>query len=574
MERAGYFYQDDPQFGIDVEPDEFEYPDFLLNLTDRPQGPQWLQDYLRSLDRAVLAGDEVHARAALTKADPLLFALTYLSHHLYSVETGDKLSFAEFHLDLLEQAKEWSEHSRTPREYRDSYVAPRGVGKSTWLFLILPIWAAAHKHVKFLVAFSDSADQSKNHLATIRGEFDTNDLLRQDFPELCEPKVRRPGGPVGKKLVASRVDMVEQANGFVMMAKGSGTAARGLKVGKLRPDLIVLDDIEPGEEKYSPTVARQRLRWMLETVFHLNEFARVVIVGTVTAPGSIMHQLVESVLHPYDNEADWIEEQNIEVHYYAPILLNDDGSERSCWPGKWTLEYLKKYEHTREYKKEFLNQPVSLDGTYWSDEDFIYADLPTVRTALVLDPAVTSHATSHDTGLAIVGLWHPKAGVPMLGETEVPERLQGLILNPMIVVKFATRVKLPPKQLRESVLWYLEQWPEIGEVVVESNQGGDTWKMVFHHMPVRLKLTWSSFKKPLRLTRLLNLYQRGKVVHSRPIPRLEQEQCAYSGEDSEEPDIIDAVEIGARYFLTPKKILQGGTYSYGRRTPAGVSDDG
>lgn len=568
MERQGYFFESDPAFS--TEPEEFEYPDFLLHLIDRPQGPEWFQDYLRSLDRSVLAGNEPIARAALTKEDPLLFALTYLSHHLYSVETHDKLSFAEFHLDLLEHAKSWREKAHDPREHRDSYVAPRGCGKSTWLFLLLPVWAAAHKHVKFIVAFSDSAEQAKNHLATIRGELDTNDLLQQDFSDLCEPKVRRQGGALGKKLVASRVDMIEQRNGFVMMAKGSGTAARGLKVGKLRPDLIVLDDIEPGEENYSPTIMKHRLRWMLETVFHLNEFARVIIVGTVTAPGSIMHQLVEYQLHPedVDESEDWIQDQNIRVHYYPPILLNDDGTERSCWPGKWPIAYLKKHEHTKEFKKEFLNQPVSLNGTYWSAEDYIYANLPTVRTVLAIDPAVTSHENSHDTGLAIVGLWHPRAQLPL--EDDIPEQLQGTMLQPKVVVKFATILHLPPKQLRESVLWYLEQWPEIGEMVVESNQGGDTWSMVFHHIPVKLKLTWSSLSKAIRQTRMLNLYQRGRIIHASPLPRLEQTQCAYDG--GEDKDILDAVEIGARHFLTVPKKVSGGTYSYGRRTPLGVSD--
>jgi hypothetical protein len=573
VERQGYFFEGGPGFGVEVEPDEFEYPDFLLNLIDHPQGPKWFQDYLRSLNRAVLAGDEPAARASLSKNDPLLFALTYLPQHLHSPETGDKLSFAEFHLDLLEHAKEWTEKGTKPREHRDAYVAPRGVGKSTWLFLLLPVWAAAHKHVKFIVAFSDSADQAKNHLATIRGEFDTNDLLQQDFADLCEPRVRRPGGPVGKKLVASRTDMIEQRNGFVMVAKGSGTAARGLKVGKTRPDLIVLDDIEPGEENYSPTIMRHRLRWMLETVFHLNEFARVIVVGTVTAPGSIMHQLIESELHPGDTEEEWIEDQEIEVHYYEPILLNDDGTERSCWPGKWSLEYLKKHAHTKEYKKEFLNQPVSMNGTFWSSEDFIYADLPTVRTVLALDPAVTAHATSHDTGIAIVGLWHPRAGLPLPDDERVIERLRGT-LEPKIAVKFATRVRLGPKQLRESVLWYLEQWPEIGAIVIETNQGRDTWTMVLHHMPVRVIQSWSALPKPIRLTKLLNLYQRGRVVHSRPISRLEQEQCAYDGTNSDEPDIIDAVEIGARHFLTVPKRMSGGTYSYARRSPVGVGDDG
>jgi hypothetical protein len=548
LSESYYFRQDEPE----QEEVKLEYPDVLLKLIDRPSGPEWFQEYLRSLDRDALASDDPLDRIRVTRDDPLLFALTYLVHHLHSTETRNKISFAEFHLNILDDAKEWTEKPTEPRQYRDCYVAPRGVGKSTWLFLLLPIWAAAHGHIRFIAAFSDSADQAKNHLATIRGEFDTNDLLIQDFPMLCAPKVRRTGGALAKKTVSARVDKIEQANDFVMIAKGSGTAARGLKVGKRRPDMLILDDIEPGEERYSEAVMRFRLRWMLETVFHLNEYARVIIVGTVTAPGSIMHQLVESELHPAEDTPDWIADQEVEVHYYAPILLNVDGSERSCWPAKWSLEYLKAHEHTREYKKEFLNQPVSLAGDYWTSEDFIHQERGTVFDILTIDPVVSDTEHSHDTGLAIVGRALPSDKMP----------------GRPVVVKFATRVRLPPAKLRETVMWYLDQYPEIGLIRIESNQGGTTWREILHDIPVNVELTWSKLPKPVRNARLLNCYQRGQVVHHHPLNRLEQEMCAYRGGDN---DMIDAVEAGVRKFISPPKPrVSGGTYSYGRVTPLRV----
>jgi hypothetical protein len=567
----GYLFAPDSE--LNAEPDEEHvYPDALLRLIDKPSGPEWFRTYLAGLDRPALASDDPSDRAKLTKRDPLLFALVYLFHHLHSVETRNKLSFAEFHLDILEEARKWIRRVRGPREARDAYVAPRGSGKSTWLFNLLPVWGAAHGWIKFIVAFSDSADQAKNHLATIRSEFDTNDLLIQDFPLLCEPKVRRTGGALGKKTVSARVDKIEQANDFVMVAKGSGTAARGLKVGKRRPDLIILDDIEPGEERYSPDVMRYRLKWMLETVFHLNEFARVIIVGTVTAPGSIMHQLVESDLHPGEDTPEWIEEQKIHVHYYAPILPNDDGTERSCWPAKWPLDYLKGIQHTREYKKEFLNQPVSPTGDFWSDDDFIYADLPTVYDILALDPAVSDTDSSHDTGVAIIGLYDPRAGSPMPDDDRLLDWMRGMPDQRRAVVKLATTVRLPPKKLREMVLWYVDQYPEIGLLRVESNQGKETWRSVFHDIPVRVELTWSKLPKIFRATRLLNNYQRGRVVHSRRLPRLEQEMCAYHGGDV---DIIDAVEVGVRKFIEPpKQRLQGGTVSWAKRTPMSMLSGG
>ena len=551
MESAEYSFAPDSGYG--EEDVTLEYPTLLLRLIAKPSGPEWLKEYLATLDSAALSSDDPHDRTELMRDDPLLFALCYLIHHLRSDETHNKLSFAEFHLDVLEDAKEWATHPTAPREFRDCYVAPRGVGKSTWLFTILPIWAAAYKHVNFIVAFSDSSDQSKNHLATMRNEFDMNNLLIQDFPDLCEPKIRQKGGAMSKKLVSSRVDRIEQANGFVMIAKGSGAAARGMKVGTRRPDLIILDDIEPGEEKYSPAVMIQRLRWMLETVFHLNEFARLIIVGTVTAPGSIMHQLVESVLHPSDETPGWIKDQQIDVHYYAPILLNDDGTERSGWPAKWPLAYLKEHEHTASFKKEFLNQPISIDGNFWTVDDIRYLDVEVPYAVLHLDPATTSNSGSHPTGLAIVG-FNP--------------------ITAQAIVLFATQVKLSPQKLRESVLWYCEQYPEIGLVQIESNQGGETWRSVFHDMPVRVDLTWSSLPKQLRLTRLLNLYQRDRVRHKAPIMRLEQYMTAYTGTDAQAygNDIIDAVEGAVRKFIHAPKRPVGGTYSYMRHTVAADVD--
>jgi hypothetical protein len=543
VERLGgsYFFSPDEPGDEEVQ---LEYPVVLLRLIDKPSGPAWFKKYLAGLDRDALASDDPEERIRLTKDDPLLFALVYLIHHLHSPETNERLSLADFHRDVIEAAKAWRERGRRPRQFRSCWITPRGMGKSTWLFCILPVWAAAHGHIKFIVAFSDSADQAKNHLATIRGEFDTNELLIQDFPELCMPKVRRTGGSLAKKTVSARVDKIEQANDFIMMAKGSGTAARGLKSGKRRPDLIILDDIEPGEEKYSPAVMVFRLRWMLETVFHLNEFARVVIVGTVTAPGSVMHQLVESVLHPSEDTPDWIADQEIVVHYYPPTILKADGTERSCWPAKWAIEYLKSHENKQDYKKEFLNQPVNLAGDYWTSEDFVYSELDTVFDILSIDPGnLTKDPSAHDTGLAILGF----------------------SLAKKVVVKFATTIRQPPKKLRETVLWYLDQYPEIGLVRVESNQGGTVWEAILHDVPVKVELSWSDLPKEIRNSRMLSDYQRGRIVHHHPLARLEQEMCGYRGGDN---DIIDAVQLGVRKFIQPpKKRMQGGTFSYANRRP-------
>ena len=58
------------------------------------------------------------------------------------------------------------------------------------------------------------------------------------------------------------------------------------------PDLLILDDIEPHEARYSAALAANRLATLREAILPLNIYAHVILVGTVTMQGSIVHQIV------------------------------------------------------------------------------------------------------------------------------------------------------------------------------------------------------------------------------------------------------------------------------------------
>jgi hypothetical protein len=230
--------------------------------------------------------DTTEGRKVLTRLNPKLFALVYLRHHLAGDETGDVISFSEMHDDWYAQMLAWVKPSKDPKAWRRAFIAPRNSAKSTTWFLIAILWAACHKHVKFAAAFADSATQAEGHLATFKKELDNNALLRKDWPELCRPMTRNT-----KRLsVADSRAMTQQGNGFVFAAKGVDSATLGLKVGERRPDLIILDDIEPDGSNYSAAQAVKRLATLQNAILPLNEWARVVWVGTVTLDGSLAHQ--------------------------------------------------------------------------------------------------------------------------------------------------------------------------------------------------------------------------------------------------------------------------------------------
>jgi len=406
---------------------------------------------------------------------------------------------------------------------RHAEVAPRGCGKSSWWFLFLPLWAAAYGHLKFVAAFAHSAAQSEQHLSTFKNELDTNALLRHDFPELCEPARRQTGATV-----ADRQGMLHTRSGFTFASRGMDSANLGMKVGASRPDCLILDDVEPDESSYSPYLAQKRLTTLVDAVLALNIYARVILVGTVTMPGSIVHQLVKAA-NGEDHET-WIDDEQFQAHHYRAIATDDDGVERSIWPEKWPLSWLQSRRGTREYAKNYDNDPHGVDGGYWSKGDFQYGTLvAATRTALVIDPAVTSGPKSDRSGLAVVS-YSPSEG--------------------RCVVEHASGVRLSGKDLRRRVLELLVEFPAVRVVRVESNQGGDLWGEILHDLPgVRLRTHFSSESKEVRFARVLDHYQRGRVLHVGRLHALETEMMGFPR--AAHDDVADAVCAGVEGFLAP-----------------------
>ncbi|MFF1554997.1 hypothetical protein ACFVX3_28660 [Rhodococcus erythropolis] len=295
-------------------------------------------EYLSQFPRELIASSE--GRRLLTRTDPLLFSVVYLSHSIRF--EGQEPSFSQFHLDLAEYAKSWMQTD----SQRDCWIAPREAGKSQWLFKILPLWAASHGHLKFIAAFSDAGSQATDHLDSFKFELDHNNLLRKDYPDLCKPRMR---GAV-KRYVSQSNEQIQQANGFSFSAKGIDAKSLGMKIGDQRPDLILLDDIEPTESNYSVNEAEKRKRTMLDGIFYLGSRAKIVIVGTTTMPGSIIDQCrkVAEQKSLYLNADSSEQLSNMNVNAFADTLYYvalDKDSLTSANLVSGTSDHLEMIEH-------------------------------------------------------------------------------------------------------------------------------------------------------------------------------------------------------------------------------------
>lgn len=469
-------------------------------------------------------------RMLLTAADPMAFALIYLPHHLKD-QKGD-ITIAKVHLDWAEQAKRWMIQ---PCETRDANIAPRNTGKSTWHFLILPMWAAAHGWKKFAAAFASAGIQAEEHLKTFKAELDNNKLLRDDFPMLTSPAKRERG-----QSVSDNRSMIVQNNGFAFAARGIDAANLGLKVGAVRPDLIIFDDVEPDEANYSAYQAGKRLGTLVDAILPMNFQATVIFVGTVTMAGGITHQLVKSVMTKETPE-EWIIDENVKVHYYAPIIFDEDGNEVSIWPEKWSIAYLQRHRHERSFAKNFLNLPVSTEGEYWTDSDFRYGPITGITSTMIaVDGAVTTKKSSDFTGLANIAYRPGRRGKGAVADT-----------LPKCLIQDVQQVKLTNEPLRRKVLTMMTQSPTpVTLIYVEVNQGGELWLSVFHDMPCRVEVKVNTINKEVRASRLLAWYQRFYVQHLKKLAAVEEQMKAYPGVLHD--DMLDAVALGVTYYASKK----------------------
>lgn len=493
-------------------------------------------DYMASLSEehrkllTIAAG-----RRVLSKLNFRLFCFLYFRDIMKSADTGNEITLSKFHEDFIEDALKYVVPSRGPAESRTAWICPRGSGKSTMLMMLI-IWLAAHGHQKFIALFSATSSQAEDMLSNIRGQFNSNELLRADFPDLVKPATRR---NEALKLSDNK-QLIIQQNGFICTGRGVTTSVLGMRIDNTRPSLLLLDDIEAGESQTTATDITKLLVTIQDDIFPLSINAHVVWVGTTTRPGGLTETLVHKALDMAHGE--WADTENFVINYRPALIEDAEARKTSMWPARWSTEYLLSQEHTRSFKKNFMCLPAPDDYMYWAPEDFLYAE-PMLLDYVMLsvDPAVTVKQSSDYTGLAVVGY---------------------SVLEKKSYVLHCEQVKMSGSALTERVTELLVMFPEITLLYAETNMGGDLVKDLFKSLPIRIKTVTQSVKKEIRAATALAEYQKGRVAHARPFAALETQMVAFPGGRND--DMVDAVGSAVIYFAAGEKKKAQGNPVQGR----------
>jgi ribosomal protein L35AE/L33A len=202
------------------------------------------------------------------------------------------------------------------------YAMPRGSGKTS-LVEAAAEWAMNYGHRAFIAIIGSTEDHAAAMLESIRIEYETNDLLLEDFPEVVLPIVKldrishRARGQTyrGKPTHITWKDREirlptipgSKASGAIIRVAGITGAVRGMKAKRpgdgqtIRPSLVLIDDPQTDDSARSPKQVADRERVLKGAILGLaGPNVRIAGLATVTvvSPDDLAERLLDRKRHP------------------------------------------------------------------------------------------------------------------------------------------------------------------------------------------------------------------------------------------------------------------------------------
>lgn len=307
------------------------------------------------------------------------------------IELRDKLLNDPVHFNSV-MLPEWFDLPM-PRFHRDIYVPladpkvkllvvqmPRGFGKTTILqgFLLQQVVNLRHPVIVYV---GDTYTQAELHTEAVREELEINDAITGIY-----------GKQKGVKKWTS--NMWTTKNGITVIPRGSNQSIRGLKVGRSRPSLVIIDD--PENDENSETREQRDKLWrhffavikpMLQSGHRTD--TKIVYLGTPVHEDCVLFRFIELL-----QSSALRDDPGIRVVQTG--AKDADGC--TIWPELWSNERLDEEEAMYAeagtldtFYQEYYGQVIAskdadfpMDAVTYYTEDELPGDL---RTTMSIDVA-------------------------------------------------------------------------------------------------------------------------------------------------------------------------------------------
>lgn len=267
-----------------------------------------------------------------------------------------KYEFAKFQLKAIERIIGHSDGN-----WYEVLSWARELAKSTIVMMIVMYLVIVKKNKRVIILASATNDAAIKLLNVYRGQFEANERLKYFY-----------GNLIGDKWTEDYFILSTRAS---FMAMGWGQSPRGVKLGEVRPDLLLMDDYDTDEECRNPDVVNNKWNWFEQALFFTGSFSEKLLTiwtGNIIArdccvsrAGSKARELA-ALKKPIGNW-DIINIRMVDIDNPDPQMDYQYGT--SVWPQKNTEEDVEEklaQVSLASGQKECFNNPV-VEGSYFKE---------------------------------------------------------------------------------------------------------------------------------------------------------------------------------------------------------------
>ncbi|MBW7838590.1 MAG: hypothetical protein H3C36_02895 [Chitinophagaceae bacterium] len=258
----------------------------------------------------------------------------------------------------------------------------RELSKSGRTMMEVIYLTVAKKTKKNVLMVSSSGDNAERLLLPYKSIFEKNNRLIHDYGEFQSIGQWEAGEFVTKQGVSFR-------------ALGAGQSPRGTRKDEVRPDVILIDDIDTDEESRNKDRIKKKIDWVEQALIPTRSISNpllIIVCGNIIGKYTTVTEMMKKADH-------------------AEIVNIRDKHGKSTWPSKNTevqIDRVLKTISNRSAQKEYFNNPVS-EGTVF--KEITYDKVPQLRhcekVLIYVDPSPSNniHSKSSRKAVGIIGFY-------------------------------------------------------------------------------------------------------------------------------------------------------------------------
>jgi hypothetical protein len=333
----------------------------------------------------------------------------------------------------------------------------RGGAKSTTAEGALVALGSRRKR-RYALYVSMTQDQADKHVASIAGMLESDEVAAH-YPEMTKPLVGKFGNSKGW-----RRNRLRTASGFTVDALGLDSASRGARVDEMRPDVIVIDDIDDPLD--TPAAVKKKVELLTKSVLPLGTpNVAVISIQNLIHDQSVFAQLAGVASAKADFLADRIVSGPIPAVEGLEWVERDGAYRIAAGRPTWEGQDLTACQHMIDtyglsaFLSECQHETTPPAGGMF--DHLVYKRIPwsqiprLLRTTVWVDPAVTDKDTSDSQGI----------------------QADGLGVDGKVYRLYSWEQRTSPQ---DAIRRALRKAVELEAITlgVETDQGGDTWYSV------------------------------------------------------------------------------------------------